>query len=385
MSELSRSLRRELTSEFPNGNPLVIIGTSPQILDLGLTADELFEYITKDVARRLILRFHTDRQDFSERPEVAVSRGHLAEAYRQLQDRETFDRALTQFRDLKAEERSEIRTLRIALENTKQKLFSYTSKEVEISEGAKRLDRDRRTLSQARVMQERIIPGLEGDITRLEKKVNNLESSLSHYRRMHRGLTRYVSFLADERTAVERGIHILEAKWVVVVTLVPFEFRQEAPSAFDSRKRWKAGFLEDVGLLIPKKELALIRKHWFSSIDKFREPVATEFKTHAYRPRLHVFGLSSGKLQLIFGWKRACHGWAMGSIPVLEGRAPFTRSALLYRQFGENVVENLVPFLLPGGLLVTQTIRKMGRGDQDLKNEMPITARETKHIILGAG
>src|SRR5258708_7658322 len=139
MSNLSREMRRELAGEFPQGNPLVAIGISAQILDLGLNEEELFDYIIKDVARRLVLRFHTDGRDFSDRPDIANLRGRLSEVYRQIQDRDIFNKALAEFRNLKAEERSETRILRTALEAAREKLASYTSKEVAISKGVRKI------------------------------------------------------------------------------------------------------------------------------------------------------------------------------------------------------------------------------------------------------
>jgi len=121
MSLLSRTLRRQLTGQFPQGNPLAIIGVSPQILELGLTDDELFDYITKDIARRLVMRFHPDRIA-DNRPDIELLQRKYAEAYELLQDRETFDKALAEFIQTRGEQRSDYELMRRTLREKDQQL-----------------------------------------------------------------------------------------------------------------------------------------------------------------------------------------------------------------------------------------------------------------------
>lgn len=109
MSDLARSLRRSIAGE--EENPLVTIGLAPHVLKLGLSNDELYEYITHDIARRLVMRFHPDRT-FA--PVEELQRRYGA-AYEQLQDRAAFERALSEFRTANADERGELRLRAAAL------------------------------------------------------------------------------------------------------------------------------------------------------------------------------------------------------------------------------------------------------------------------------
>lgn len=92
MGELARLLRKEIAGETEN--PLVVIGLAPHVIDLGLSSEELFDYVTKDVARRLLMRFHPDRAAGA----VEALQLRYAEAYERLQDRDAFERALEDFR-----------------------------------------------------------------------------------------------------------------------------------------------------------------------------------------------------------------------------------------------------------------------------------------------
>jgi len=198
MSELTRGLRRELAGDgFPQENPLVALGIAAEILDLGLTEDELYDYLTKDVARRLVMRFHPDRVDPHKRADVVFLQRKHAQAYEELQNRERFRQALAEFRNLKAEERSETRLLRQALLEARDRLESFRKKELFLTTGIRQLERDRLGFERIKAEQDRVVPMLRSVMDSLKEELAIYQRATMNHRRRFAGLSRYVSHLSD--------------------------------------------------------------------------------------------------------------------------------------------------------------------------------------------
>lgn len=105
LRELKKQISRE---EYHEENPLVVIGLSPEILNLGLSADELWRYC-RSVSRNLVSCFHPDRkQDLG----VEEYQRRYARAFELLKDKEVFKRALEEFELQTRAERSELNRLR---------------------------------------------------------------------------------------------------------------------------------------------------------------------------------------------------------------------------------------------------------------------------------
>src|SRR5690242_16033256 len=146
MSASSRQLRQELSGGIRE-NPLLTLGVAAQVLEVGLAGDELYDYILKDVARRLIMRFHTDPIRDSSRPEhVRILQGRLSQAYEELKDRGKYEQALSDFRDIKSVERSETRQLREKLERASHSLELFQRRQLNHDKAVKDLAQERRVL-----------------------------------------------------------------------------------------------------------------------------------------------------------------------------------------------------------------------------------------------
>ena len=132
-------LARHVLDRDTSPNPLVSIGLSPTILDLGLSEDELFEYVVKDVGRRLVMRFHPDRGQYA-----AVLQRKYALAYEQLKDRQQFTVALLAFRHRRSDHSTEHQTQRAVIDSLRVELASTRAQVAEArtrgqSEGAQRM------------------------------------------------------------------------------------------------------------------------------------------------------------------------------------------------------------------------------------------------------
>ncbi|TSC62172.1 MAG: hypothetical protein Greene041614_647, partial [Parcubacteria group bacterium Greene0416_14] len=120
---------RQLVQRFRDGvnvkeNPLEIIRFSPDILKLGLTNDELFDYCRRS-ARFLLAKKHPDSSP-GEGVASAIALRY-SDAFDQLSNREVFDRAITEFREIHSYVRSEERTLHVQLANLRRNAESLTN------------------------------------------------------------------------------------------------------------------------------------------------------------------------------------------------------------------------------------------------------------------
>lgn len=377
MSRFSQSLKQQLTSGFPEGNPLVAIGVSAQVLDLGLNEDDLYDYITKDVARRLVMRFHPDRVDPSKQAEVKTLQERHAEAYEKLQDRATFTRALSEFRNLKAEERTETRQLRQSLRSLREMLDSYRDKELSQVQASREIERERFTLQRTIAEQDRVVPELEGKVESLEEKLDNLRSTSIIRRKRFMDVFRYLSRLCEDSPNVRT--HAFEAKWVVIAAPV-FGHAKEVPLPTTSTGKWKRDFLRSVKhLQIPVRTMREIKDGWTEAMAIFNSSRQTRSEK-ILSLRLHVLELQSGKPKVIYGWKNVIRGGrVIGSIPCSSTKVD--REELVRLVNRDRMLEHLVPFLSVGKLLVSQRIKKFDEKKKEGES-FPFVWRETRQLIL---
>lgn len=104
-------------------NPLVTIGLSPAILDLGLAPDDLYDQCRR-LARDLLRRVHPDAHSGVATP--AVTR--FSDALNLLNDRELFDLAILDFRGGHIPRSKEIQTLRTRIRHLEKEIAFLTER-----------------------------------------------------------------------------------------------------------------------------------------------------------------------------------------------------------------------------------------------------------------
>jgi len=99
-------------------NPLVAIGLSEALFDLGLSTDQLYAAV-RSYVRQLLAQVHPDR-----RPEnvTAARQAQIMDAFGQIDDRAVFVEALAEFRELRIEDRREVRQLRVQFDAAQEQL-----------------------------------------------------------------------------------------------------------------------------------------------------------------------------------------------------------------------------------------------------------------------
>jgi hypothetical protein len=382
MSETSRMLRRQLEGKFPQGNPLTILGISVQVLYLGLTEDELYDYIVKDVARRLVMRFHSDRVTETEKPGLSLLHHRYSEAYEQIKDRVLFDEALAEFRNLKAEERREITLMSKALAAARQEMYRVKEMEPKLNEGLAALERDRLRFEHEEKTRAAEIPKLNSDIERLHKQNGQLRTLAEHWGRRTRAMNAYMSLLMGTPSVLDLGPHAFDAKWVAVMSLVPNHDAKKVEIAFTPLGNLTREFRKACAALnISRKEMSDMRDRWLAHVEVIEKDDSNDYMA-TYVPRLTLVSLASAKPKLIFGYQRVLDGGrVIGSIS--PQKTSIGRRELTANAFRTTMFDWLAPNLTVGGLLVHGKLTKAIEYPSGLRTISD--SLNTKLIILGAG
>lgn len=384
MSEISRAIRADLTKGFPNGNPLENIGLSPSILDLGLTNDELYIYC-RTMARHLTAHFHSDRPEMRTAEAQATQRV-FEDAFNSIKkDRALFERALDEFRKVKSEERANVRVLRTSLEGARSLLEGYRSRETQMTELERRLAGEKETVEREALLNRSRALVLEEAGQRIEQiHTTNRALKIENVglKSVNRGLFRYVSFqgVVDGKPHV----HVYDARIVVAASLsqgITPSFRKR--DTFIEDERWEREFYRMLLLYMPRAMTRRVLERWKVFLAKQKKDGFAMFAPH-----LQVFELKAGRPRLVLGRadKFASKEWRfLGSTHQGE---KFTFKHLRSQPERPDIQENLVPFLVPGGLLVAGKVVPNPPGKGPKGNTPPKAGYrvmwEAKRLILDA-
>lgn len=167
-------------------NPLVIIGFTEAILDLGLPTEALHASV-KSYARQLSAQVHPDRPT----PAAPERQREIIEAFDKLQDLPIFQACLEDFRISRAEDRREIGLLRAEMKSLRRRYESLDATEATV-----RRDRQRSETE----YQEKLASIAESE-----------KNALDNVRRGTQRLEQYkLEFRESVRASYERRVQILE-------------------------------------------------------------------------------------------------------------------------------------------------------------------------------
>ncbi len=237
-----------------------------------------------------------------------------------MKDRATFDRAMSEFRALKSEDRNEAKHLRRALEDARKKIDRFRAKDRELFSREKKLivdtsqlDHDREIFDKLQAEQKEVVPRLENHIESISDRYEKARLASSHYRKLFDGLHRYFSYLGDIRSSL--GIHVLDARWVMVAVMLP-KFKANKVRMPEEGGKWTEEFLKFVEHLeIPAEALDQILQRWMQMQRSFAAFPDAEAKKYLH-PRLCLMELSSAKPRITLGLDRPGPvGRIIGSIP----------------------------------------------------------------------
>lgn len=382
MSDFADTLRKRIQASQGGTskkiNPLVVIGLTESILDLGLTDEQLFRAV-RAFARQIVSAAHPDKASPNIQNERRVK---IFEAFEELDDFGRFTIALRDFRNLKAEDRRETRFLIDSLTNTQRLLDGYRGRELAVSQKEKQLERDQTVLETEKkrlafvstenaTLQARVSKYV-GFVKSLVKKLREevVKRSTAHY---------YLSSIGAKSPASGRSVHVFDAQWVVIAHLAvpivrpvktpyldglftPFQVqRQNILQAVQSAKL--SGF--DVDHVLSKFEAENARYESSFRQMKYYQGVLC----------LSIFQLSSGKMTRVYGERFSGSTLrAVGSLMKGENENPYMVSSR------EEVLEKISVFLMLGHTLVTARVKGYMPKDQKILRH---SARfESSNVII---
>jgi hypothetical protein len=118
-AQLRSNLIQQATNKEWDENPLITIGLTPQILQLGLDPEQLYEFC-KGNARTLFMAVHPDKVANRNIPEELVNK--YSTAFELIKVRLIYDEALREFKLIANEGKSEINELNRRLNKTREEL-----------------------------------------------------------------------------------------------------------------------------------------------------------------------------------------------------------------------------------------------------------------------
>ncbi len=191
-------------------NPLVIIGLTEAILDLGLSEDQIYS-VVHSYGRQLAAQVHPDRPQ----PNVSSERqGQILSAFDVLNDRDNFAKALAEFRTIKAEDRREVRLLVQTLAALRHQIAGYETQFERVEIGRKKLDHDYQFYLKLKREEPARTPILE-------EEVAQLKAELEAEKFLAKDLQRNESFYKHRATKAEDKIVTLEKQLSELIVGLP--------------------------------------------------------------------------------------------------------------------------------------------------------------------
>ena len=383
MSEFSRQLRKEFEAPSPWGdvNPLVIIGLTEAILDLGLTEDQIYATI-RSYARQLSAQVHPDRNPANISPE---RQRQIIGAFDFLDDRQNFIAALADFRNLRAEDRREIKALSQSISVLRQRLESYETKTNVITEERTKLAQERNKFKREKLTEPLAVPPLAREITRLREDVKNQQSllrqanqSTSEWKFRCSNAVAYMANLGSVGADVPTGILAFNAHWVAIASLWFPRNNIPNPSPLDQRGVARKDFrLAIAPLGIGEEGSTELLKAWTDATQKF----SLKPGSSGYPLGLSIIKLDGGVPRLVFGHPSGIEsGRIVGSIS--SEKLPAERDHLIVTLPPDRVFSYFTPFLAPGRLLVSVLTEKHRTFSWSTCRAFRFN---TKRFILGVG
>ncbi len=383
--ELKASIGKALGQTLPWGdvNPLVVIGLTEAVLDLGLTEDQIYAVI-KSYGRQLAAQVHPDRKPENVSPE---RQRQILGAFGILDSRDDFIKALAHFKTLRAEDRRETKILSQAIRAERKRVAGFESQAQAIKDAEQALNRERSEFLEMKEKEPALIPDLQLAITAQAKQIKDLNNSVkkgvesgNEWKKKFDSLAIYIANLGNSETNNELGMYAFSAKWVATVSLT-WQIGHPQLSPIDPSGATRVDFAQAASNAgIKRKEIDQIIDGWNKAVRRYE----TEDKLNTYQLPLGIslVKLNSGKSDLIFGVEKAVVGRIMGSIPETSD-FQFSRAQLRTSINIWSVMEKFCPFLVPGGVLVSIFMDRYRRASWSL--QCPAFRFSTKKIILAAG
>lgn len=401
--DFTQSLKRQVEKALGQApswgdiNPLVVIGLTEAVLDLGLTEDQIYAAI-RSYGRQLAAQVHPDRKPDNVTPE----RQHqILAAFEVVDSRERFNRALADFKNIRAEDRRESRILGQAVRVLRDRLSDFENQTAIFKEQREALDLElsaldrykKQTASQVKVL-ERLNGRLSKSVASQKTQIRRMLTEAPPWkRRFEQALSVVVGLGLDTKI----GIFAFDAKWVVTVSAWK-RFSSSEVSPLDRFGSKRKNFKNAIGVLGIEDQEKDILRLWKETETKYAKPATSELGPPSLR--LNILKLEAGRQKVLFGDRLVASGKrVIGCIPpdrlwsdyspdddsAKEAEREKLRFHFLIRSHMayEYVLESMSPHLIPGGLLVSISTDPYRKASWSLT--CPAFRFITSRIILAVG
>lgn len=360
-------------------NPLVVIGLTEAILDLGLTEDQMYPVI-RGFLRQLAAQVHPDRGAAN----VSGDRQkQILSALDYLDDRQNFSRALDHFRTLKAEDRRESRIARQELSSMRVRLRDFEGQWKDLEAGRHALEGDKQEFRRQVENEKFQVPVLAQQLEELQEELKNAQSVITSYRerssssrRQFEHIAEYFAYAGRRDRGDMLAVNAFDAKWVAVASLWPVDALAQSPLE-QGKEAFMGKALPIVG---SENRVSMILDAWQYAVSSFNEPHGREKK---WLPMgLSILKLEGGNPTLVLGHRWAAYGGrVIGSLP--PDKINVSRSHLIYQVAKDIVFESMSPFIVAGGVLVS--VRSDARRKASWSMTCPAIYFSTKRLVLAVG
>lgn len=415
MNSFADSLRERLEKATGKGppwgdvNPLVMIGLTEAILDLGLTEEQMYPAV-RGFLRQLAAQVHPDRNPVN----VSSSRQQqILDALNYLDDRENFSRALDHFRTLKAEDRREVKILSQTVDSLRRQSKELDKKEVTLRAEKESFVAMRDAFRKQQSKEPLQVPKLEETIQSLARGLDRSEKFAKEEQRLHQTwLRRYGQiqhYMLNLGSAPWPGPPFypfaFDAKWVVVVTLSfrKFQYKDKAKTKTEEEERkdkqekrtklvhfWtpknkngktREEFLASIDEAgVPEDRVEEIMESWDKAAKRLQRP--DENKANVLALTIAVLKLSAGSSSLLFGDPQTAIGRVIGSMSPHE--KSLTRKDFK-PQSQIQIFEEMIPFLVPEKLLISASKKRRDNPQPPLETLHDRSFFYARREILAAG
>jgi hypothetical protein len=325
-----------------------------------LSEGELYAAV-RSYVRQLASQVHPDRNHTN----ITVERQkQIFEAFEELDGQERFSTALTEFRQLKSEERNEINLLNASLRATRADLDALRSSQASVTRTLNEIrERESALLVKERRVSEhelRLIQ-FEREAHRNSRMLEVAERNLRTVEREREGYKRYVSEVGYLSANPEGATHVFDSRWVAVVQLA------------------RGTIVNEKGIVQAVTRIELKNFNAKSVLELYNLAcLRHSAKNSRTRLSLSIYSLSTGRINALYGMKPKSRNYrVIGSVAPTETRSPYLR------QSREAVTYGLVPWLVPGNILVRSLVRMVD--SKSTGRKFLSTRFDTGHVILAAG
>lgn len=378
LSNLKATIAKSQEGPKPWGdvNPLLLIGLSDTILNLGLDEQQLYS-VVKSYGRQLTAQVHPDRQVTNVSEDI---RRKIFEGFNAIDDFNHFQIALREFRSLRAEDRRENKILHEALSALRHRVSTFEAEYSKIKQKVLDLEEERQNFLRLKQEEGLKLPDLQRYCEIADKRIDELIKQIESTRKTGNSwrsrFSSAMKYMVSLSGTYKPYKPFFDVQWVAVASL----WHNEGEPLTPDDTTWHVLLEQNEDVLSLNIPLETIADQWKPIKSQFGKPEPTEPKSLPIS--LSILRLDKGTPRLISGDHLTVNGGkVIGSI---DGNSyKLTRDNLFQKMDAMEISRLLTPVIVPGGLLVS--LSELTGVKAAWSTTCPGYRFHTKRIIVAVG